>query len=53
MIYIINDSQDPYFNLASEEYIMNTFHVDEKYLMLWQNQPESAKIEPHASRDLF
>ena len=29
MIYIINDSQDPYFNLASEEYIMNTFHVDE------------------------
>ena len=39
MIYIINDSQDPYFNLASEEYIMNTFHVDEKYLMLWQNQP--------------
>jgi len=39
MIYIINNSHDPYFNLASEEYIMNTFQGDEKYLMLWQNQP--------------
>ncbi|NLJ50510.1 MAG: lipoate--protein ligase [Candidatus Atribacteria bacterium] len=39
MIYIINDSHNPYFNLASEEYIMNSFHDDEKYLMLWQNQP--------------
>lgn len=39
MIYIINDSHDPYFNLASEEYIMNSFQDDEKYLMLWQNQP--------------
>ena len=39
MIYIINDSQDPYYNLASEEYVMNSFNEDEKYLMLWQNRP--------------
>ena len=39
MIYIINDSQDPYYNLASEEYVMNSFNEDEKYLMFWQNRP--------------
>ena len=39
MISIINSSTDPCFNLATEEYIMDSFQEMEKYLMLWQNQP--------------
>lgn len=36
MIYLKNTNTDPYFNLASEEYILKTFHDD--VTMLWQNK---------------
>ena len=36
MIYIRNDSVDPYFNLALEEYVLHNF-TDDDYLLLWQN----------------
>ena len=35
MIIIKNKSTDPYFNLASEEYLAD--HLDEDIFMLWQN----------------
>lgn len=38
MIYIKNDSNNPHFNLALEEYFLKTFH-EEDYLILWQNEP--------------
>lgn len=39
MRYIINNSTDPYFNIALEEYCL--MHVDpgENYFLLWQNEP--------------
>ena len=37
MIYIINDSNDPYFNHAAEEYLMKNFE-DEAFI-LWINRP--------------
>ena len=39
MRYIINNSTDPYFNIALEEYCL--MHVDpgEDYFLLWQNEP--------------
>ena len=36
MIYIKNNSTNPYFNLASEEYILKKFNDD--VTMLWQNK---------------
>ncbi|RKD29138.1 lipoate--protein ligase [Thermohalobacter berrensis] len=37
MIYIYNDSTNPYFNLATEEYILKEFKED--CFMLWRNKP--------------
>lgn len=37
MIYVMNDRNDPFFNHAAEEYLMN--HFDEEVLMLWINKP--------------
>lgn len=37
MRIILNDHTNPYFNLASEEYIMKCFKED--CFMLWQNEP--------------
>lgn len=37
MLYIINDITDPYFNLASEEYLLKDF--EENCFMLWRNAP--------------
>ncbi|WFA08861.1 lipoate--protein ligase [Tissierella sp. Yu-01] len=37
MIYVINDSNDPFFNHASEEYMMDNF--DDEVFMLWINKP--------------
>ena len=37
MIYLLNTSTQPYFNLALEEYILKQFH--EECFMLWQNSP--------------
>ncbi|MGH4123772.1 MAG: lipoate--protein ligase [Clostridium sp.] len=38
MIYIKNDSNNPHFNLALEEYFLKTFKGEE-YFILWQNEP--------------
>lgn len=38
MIYIKNDSNNPHFNLALEEYFLKTFNGEE-YFILWQNEP--------------
>lgn len=39
MRYIVNNSTDPYYNIALEEYCL--MHVDpgEDYFLLWQNEP--------------
>lgn len=37
MIYMYNSSTNPYFNLASEEYILREFEDD--CFMLWRNKP--------------
>lgn len=37
MIYLLNTSTQPYFNLALEEYILKQFQ--EECFMLWQNSP--------------
>ena len=37
MIYVINNSNDPFFNHAAEEYLMNNF--DDEIAMLWINKP--------------
>ncbi len=37
MIYVINNSNDPFFNHAAEEYLMNNF--SDEVFMLWINKP--------------
>lgn len=39
MIEIINSSNDPYFNLALEEYTVMSMPDQSSYFILWQNQP--------------
>lgn len=39
MINIINDSKDPYFNLALEEYFVKFKDLADDVLILWQNEP--------------
>ena len=39
MFYIVNHSNDPYFNMAVEEYLLYELDLGEQYLMLWQNKP--------------
>jgi lipoate-protein ligase A len=39
MIYIINSSTDPYFNLALEEYLLLDQEHQSEYFMLWQDCP--------------
>ena len=38
MIYITNNSHDPYYNQAFEEYVFNTFK-DGTIVLLWRNNP--------------
>ena len=38
MLYIKNESNNPYFNLAFEEYLLN-LEDNENYMLLWQNEP--------------
>jgi len=38
MKYIRNDSNDPCYNLALEEYVLHNFK-DDDYILLWQNAP--------------
>lgn len=37
MITILNNSIDPYFNLALEEYLIKNLNLDEDIFLLWQN----------------
>ncbi|ABR49343.1 lipoyltransferase and lipoate-protein ligase [Alkaliphilus metalliredigens QYMF] len=39
MISIRNDSTDPRFNLALEEYALKYLDPNEEYVILWQNEP--------------
>lgn len=39
MLYIRNDSNDPYFNQAFEEYIFEHCNPEEDILLLWVNAP--------------
>ena len=39
MIYIENNSSDPAYNLAFEEYVFTKTDYDEPILLLWQNGP--------------
>jgi len=34
---ILNDSKDPTFNLALEEYVLKELDVDDYFILLWQN----------------
>lgn len=38
MLYIKNESTNPFFNLAMEEYLFN-LDDDNDYVLLWQNEP--------------
>jgi lipoate---protein ligase len=39
MLYLHNDSLNPYFNLAMEEYLMESLEEGQKYFLLWRNAP--------------
>lgn len=39
MIYIPNDSNNPYFNLAFEEFCLGALKTNDTYFILWQNAP--------------
>lgn len=39
MIYIPNDSVNPYYNLAFEEYVLRNLDPEEDYVLLWRNSP--------------
>lgn len=39
MISIRNNSKDPHFNLALEEYVIKYLSPAEDYIILWQNEP--------------
>ena len=38
MIAVMNDSHEPYFNQAFEEYIFNTIKEDD-VVIIWRNSP--------------
>ncbi|KYO67005.1 lipoate--protein ligase [Thermovenabulum gondwanense] len=39
MLYIRNSSNDPYFNMALEEYVIKNMDPAKEYFILWQNRP--------------
>lgn len=39
MKYIHNESTDPHYNLALEEYALKYLDQEESYILLWQNEP--------------
>lgn len=39
MKYLINNSTDPYFNLAFDEYCLDNIPSEEPYFFLWRNRP--------------
>lgn len=38
MLFIKNESKNPYFNLALEEYALKKIDVDDDFFILWQNE---------------
>lgn len=38
MLFIKNDSKNPYFNLALEEYALKKLNVSDDFFILWQNE---------------
>jgi len=39
MRYLINNSTNPYFNLALDEYALKHINIDEVFFFLWRNEP--------------
>lgn len=39
MINVVNNSKEPYFNLALEEYFLKNKDLQDDILILWQNEP--------------
>lgn len=39
MKYIVNESHNPYYNLAFEEFVLTEMSIDDDYFLLWQNEP--------------
>jgi lipoate-protein ligase A len=39
MKYIRNQSTNPYYNMAMEEYVLKGLNPEEEYFVLWQNSP--------------
>ena len=39
MLIILDHCQEPYFNLASEEFLLNVRHFDQPVVRIWQNSP--------------
>lgn len=39
MINVINNNNNPKFNLALEEYALNNLYLDKELVILWQNKP--------------
>ena len=37
ILYIRNDSLDPHYNLALEEFALKNLDPEESYIILWQN----------------
>ncbi|MBR5660859.1 MAG: lipoate--protein ligase [Bacteroidales bacterium] len=39
MRYLLNNSTDPYFNMALDEFCLENIVIDEPYFYLWRNRP--------------
>ena len=39
MRYLLNNSTDPYFNMALDEFCLENLVLDEPYFYLWRNRP--------------
>ena len=39
MRFLTNNSTDPYFNMAFDEYCLENILADEPYFYLWRNRP--------------
>ena len=39
MLYLTNQSTDPHWNMAFDEFILEQFPLDEPVFYLWQNRP--------------
>ena len=39
MKFIENNSTDPHYNLAFEEYVFRNLHINEDFVLLWRNGP--------------